>query len=143
MIELYLEWRIDYVNRRRSQNRIAQRKFRESRKKSKISHDHRKHPPSSGGCYSTIETDSIGAPDLQNSTVLGINPPNNFVETIISIEKPDSSATGSPNLAPNDDTSRIENISFVDSLISGDNISLSTPQITNFQSKFDQELEQF
>ncbi|KAG4032639.1 hypothetical protein MFRU_006g01090 [Monilinia fructicola] len=140
MVEFDIEWKIDLANRRRSQNRIAQRRFRESRKKPKSSDDRSNQPPCSGCYYSIVETDSIAAPDVRNYTALNAIPLNNFVETIGPTDKSDTSMTDSRNLAFNNSISRIENLDFINSFISANNSSLLTPQITNFQSDFDQQL---
>ncbi|KAF7892005.1 hypothetical protein EAF00_008307 [Botryotinia globosa] len=73
MVEVDIEWRIDPVYRRRSQNRIAQRKFRQLRKTSKFALNDSSQPVSIRDSASITETDLLQVPNLQDSTDLGTN----------------------------------------------------------------------
>ncbi|ESZ96725.1 hypothetical protein SBOR_2869 [Sclerotinia borealis F-4128] len=144
MVELDIEWTIDSINRRRSQNRIAQRKFRQSRKTPRTPHNNSNQPPSSGGACSTVETCSIAAPDFQLPTAIGTTPPDLFDGVTMSTGMFGSPTTGSTSVTSNNNILGIDDVdvSFIESLISrsNDNNSLSAPQIANSQPDFDQTL---
>ncbi|KAJ8062817.1 hypothetical protein OCU04_008075 [Sclerotinia nivalis] len=140
-LEIEIESRIDSVNRRRSQNRIAQRKFRQSRKISKIGHESNQ-PPSGGGAHSTVDADLIAASGSQNFTTLGNLPPDHLNGGTTSAQTSDGSMTDFQNDVPYNGVSGIDDTGFIGSLVSGSNSSLSTPQmIANFQSNFDPNMD--
>ncbi|KAF7858876.1 hypothetical protein EAF04_008918 [Stromatinia cepivora] len=124
-----IEWDVEAVNRRRSQNRIAQRKSRQSRKKAKTLNDNGNQSPLDGGSHSRIE---------QNSTIT-CNPSTSVGDA--SIQTVSVSTTNSPNITSNAAIPEIENVSFIELLSSDSNNSLLAPQITNFQPDFDQILD--
>ncbi|CAD6449304.1 662790a5-39fa-4bdd-8c9e-ddefc677aab1 [Sclerotinia trifoliorum] len=138
MVGLDIEWRIDSDSRRRSQNRIAQRKFRQSRKISKIGHNSNQ-PLSIEGAHSIVDAD---APGFQNSASLGPLPPDHLNGVTSSGQTSDGSMNGFQNVAPYNDVSGIDDIGFIESLVSGSNSSLSTPQTTaTFHSNFDPSMD--
>ncbi|KAF7950114.1 hypothetical protein EAE96_007412 [Botrytis aclada] len=141
MVEVDIEWRIVPVHRRRSQNRIAQRKFRQSRKTSKFALNDSNQPISSGDSHSIAETDLIEAPDLQDSTDLGTNGSDYLIRTATSTQTSGSSTAGSPNNTPNNGVHGLDDVNFMDSLISGSHSSFSTPPMTDFQANFDPNLD--
>ncbi|TGO67334.1 hypothetical protein BOTNAR_0044g00150 [Botryotinia narcissicola] len=124
MVEVDIEWRIDPVHRRRSQNRIAQRKFRQLRKTSKFALNDSSQPVSTRDSASITETDLLEVPKLQDST-LGTNSSEYLTRVVTSAQT----------------SGRLEDISFMDSLISDSHSSFSTPPMTDFQANFDQNLD--
>ncbi|KAM0143170.1 hypothetical protein ACHAP3_001301 [Botrytis cinerea] len=141
MVEVGIEWRIDPVNRRRSQNRIAQRKFRQSRKTPKNTLNDINQPVYSRDSRSIAETDLIEVPDPQDSTDLGTNSSDYLIRVATSTQASSSSTTGSPNDTPNNGVQGSDDINFMDSLISGSNGSFATPPITDFEGNYDPNMD--
>ncbi|TGO15813.1 hypothetical protein BTUL_0035g00160 [Botrytis tulipae] len=141
MVEVDIEWRIDPVHRRRSQNRIAQRKFRQLRKTSKFALNDSSQRVSTRDSASTTETDLLEVPNLQDSTDLGTNSSEYLTRVVTSAQTSGSSAASSPNDTPNNGFQGLEEINFMDSLISGSHSSFSTSPMTDFQANFDQNLD--